>query len=149
MDVPPVLPQRLAYYDIKRFFSLDEFYDEDPLSYYVALQSMTDISADMTQWLEFFTEGLAVELDRVKRRVLEMSKEYKIRQQKGQIALNERQEILLKHLEDHKQVRNQDWRELLPDVSDDTILRDIKDLMDKELVVKKGKTKAAYYELVD
>ncbi len=136
-------------YDIKRFFSLDEFYDEDPLSYYVALQSMEGISADMTQWLEFFTEGLAVELDRVKRRVLEMSKEYKIRQQKGQIALNERQELLLHYLEDHKQVRNQDWRDLLPDVSDDTILRDLKDLIEKELVCKKGKTKAAYYELVD
>lgn len=136
-------------YDIKKFFSLDEYYDQDPMGYYLALQSVEDVNGDMTQWLEFFSEGLAVELERVKQRVLEMSREYKVRKSKGQIALNERQERILRYLEDHKQIRNQDWRELIPDVSDDSILRDMKDLMDKDLVVKKGKTKAAYYELVD
>jgi len=113
------------------------------------LQTIEDINGDMTKWLEFFSEGLAVELERVKQRVLEMSREYKIRKSKGQVALNERQERILKFMEDHKQIRNQDWRELIPDVSDDSILRDMKDLMEKDLVVKKGKTKAAYYELVE
>ncbi|MCA9390531.1 Fic family protein [candidate division WWE3 bacterium] len=139
----------LEGYDIKKFFSLDEYYDEDPLSYYLALQSVQGIDGDMTEWLEFFSEGLAVELDRVKRRVLEMSKEYKTRKSKGQIALNERQELILHYLEDHGQIRNKDWRELIPDVSDDTVLRDLKDLMDKEVIEKKGKTKAAYYQLTD
>lgn len=136
-------------YDFKKFFSLDEYYDQDPLGYYLALQSMEHIEDDMTTWLEFFSEGLAVELERVKQRVLEMSREYKLRKERGQIALSDRQEIILKFLEQHERIRNQDWRELLPDVSDDSILRDLKDLMDKELVVKKGKTKAAYYELVE
>lgn len=136
-------------YDIKKFFSLDEYYDQDPMGYYLALQTVEGMHGDMTKWLEFFSEGLAVELERVKQRVLEMSREYKIRKSKGQVALNERQERMLKFMEDHKQIRNQDWRELIPDVSDDSILRDMKDLMEKDLVVKKGKTKAAYYELVD
>lgn len=136
-------------YDIKKFFSLDEYYDEDPLSYYLALQSVDGLEGDATRWLEFFSEGLAVELERVKKRVLEMSKEYRLRKQKGQIALNERQEFVMKFLEDHGQIRNKDWRDLFPDVSDDTVLRDLKDLMDKKIIRKKGKTKAAYYEFVD
>ncbi|MCA9397254.1 Fic family protein [candidate division WWE3 bacterium] len=136
-------------YDIKKFFSLDEYYDEDPISYYLALQTVDGLDGDMTKWLEFFCEGLAVELDRVKRRVLEMSKDFRLRKERGQIALNERQEEILKFLELHGQIRNQDWRDLFPDVSDDSILRDLKDMIDKDIVIKKGKTKAARYELVE
>ena len=136
-------------YDIKKFFSLDEYYDQDPLAYYVALQTIEHIESDMTAWLDFFCEGLAVELERVKNRVLEMSKEYKRRKDRGQICLNERQETILRFLEDHGSIQNKDWRDLFIDVSDDTILRDIKDLMDKDVVKKKGKTKAAYYVLVE
>lgn len=138
----------LEGYDIKRFFSLDEYYDQDPLGYYLALQSVDKNNGDISFWLEFFAEGLAVELSRVRARVLEMSREYKRRLNKGQVALNERQEMILHYLEQHSQIRNRDWRDLLADFSDDTVLRDLKDLIEKDLVVKKGKTKAAYYELV-
>jgi predicted HTH transcriptional regulator len=39
-------------------------------------------------------------------------------------------------------------RKILPMVSDDTVLREIKDLMKKGLLKKRGKTKAAYYVMV-
>ena len=38
-------------------------------------------------------------------------------------------------------------REVLPMVSDDTILRDIKDLVLKKMIKRKGKTKGAVYVL--
>jgi predicted HTH transcriptional regulator len=37
--------------------------------------------------------------------------------------------------------------EILPMVSEDTVLRDLKDLLNKKIIRKKGKTKAARYEM--
>ena len=38
-------------------------------------------------------------------------------------------------------------RDLLPDVSDDTILRDLRDLVEKNLISRRGNTKGARYYL--
>jgi hypothetical protein len=40
-----------------------------------------------------------------------------------------------------------DLEKVLPFVSVDTVLRDVKDLLNKGLIKKRGKTKGAYYEL--
>lgn len=132
-------------YDIKKFFSLEEYYDRNPSDYYNALKSAE--SGDLTNWLEYFTEGLAIELSRIKEKVQKLSVDLKLKGRVGQIALNERQLKLVEYMEDYGRVRNEDWRGLLPMVSDDTILRDLKDLMKKGLVKKRGTTKAAEYVL--
>lgn len=134
-------------YDIKRFFSLEEYYDQNLEEYYKAIGSVEDNDDDLTLWLEFFTKGLAMELDRIKSKVLDLSREFKMRKNIGQVALNERQITLINFIQEHGRVRNQDWQELFPVVSDDTILRDLKDLMDKDIVKKEGRTKAACYVL--
>ena len=136
----------LEGYDMKRFFCLDEYFDRDPESYYDALKS-ADLTGDQTAWLEYFIHGLAIEFNRVKERVVELSRDHALKSKLGQIALSDRQIKLLKFIEDHTQIANIDWQDLLPGVSDDTILRDLKDLMKKKLVKKRGKTKAAYYVL--
>lgn len=61
-------------YDIKRFFSLEEHFDADPLAYYQALaevdkQAVDVRERDMTSWLEYFTGVVAIELEKVKDRV--------------------------------------------------------------------------------
>lgn len=134
-------------YDIKRFFSLDEYYDRDPIHYYAALMTYQRLGDDLTVWLEYFTGGLAEELGKVKERVLKLSRDHSLKTRIGQVALNERQETLLEFLEQNRRVRNKDWRKLLPSVSDDTVLRDLKDLTKKRLIKKLGSTKAAYYAL--
>lgn len=134
-------------YDIKRFFCLDEYYDQHSDEYYQAIQTYQKEEDSLIPWLTFFVEGLDIELSRVKARVLDMSKDYRLRKEIGQVALTDRQEEIIKFIEDHGQIRNQDWQELYPKTSDDTILRDLKDMMDKDLVKKVGKTKAARYEL--
>lgn len=135
----------LDKYDIKRFFSLDEYYDQNSADYYSAIQTYREISDTLNAWLEFFIQGLDVELSRVKSRVLEMSKDHRLRQEIGQVSLNDRQEEILKFIEENGAIRNQDWRDLFPNISDDTVLRDMKDLMDKGVIKKTGKTKAAQY----
>lgn len=134
-------------YDIKKFFSLEEYYDQNLEEYYKALESVEDNGDDLTQWLEFFVKGLAIELDRIKDKVLGLSRDFKMRKSIGQVALNERQIQMINFMQENGEVRNQDWQELFPSVSDDTILRDLKDLIDKDIVKKEGRTKAARYVL--
>lgn len=134
-------------YDIKRFFALDEYYDQNSEEYYDAIQTYQQEGDSLVPWLEFFVKGLDIELSRVKERVLSMSRDHKLRQEIGQVALNDRQEEILKHIEDKGEIKNQDWRDLFPDLSDDTLLRDLKDMMDKGVIKKEGKTKASRYIL--
>lgn len=134
-------------YDIKSFFSLDEHFDEDPLGYYNALASAQKSEGDLTGWLEYFCLGLSIELNRVKEKVLKLSKDVKLKEAVGQIALNERQERLVNYIQDYGYVNNKKWKGILPDYSDDTILRDVKDLIKKKVVKKVGSTKSARYVL--
>ncbi len=56
----------LENYDLKQFFSLEEFYSEDRAQYYQTLQSCQGNNyydhpnADITLWLEYFVGGVAV-----------------------------------------------------------------------------------------
>ncbi|MBI3342247.1 Fic family protein [Candidatus Curtissbacteria bacterium] len=139
-------------YDIKKFFSLEEFYDRNAGRYYATLQSVSNQKAelaakDLTGWLEYFCEGLAEELERVKERVKKLSLDSRLKGRTGQIALSERQMKLVEYMETYGSVSNSQWRNLLRDFSDDTILRDLKDLQKKGLIKKKGSTKGAVYIL--
>lgn len=65
----------------------------------------------------------------------------------GQLPLNDRQLKLVEYMQEYGAVSNKEWRGLLHMVSDDTILRDLKTLIKKGLVKKRGRTKAAVYIL--
>ncbi len=147
--VVATLSLSLDGYDIKRFFCLDEHYDRDLPRYYEALQSVEKLEGDMTFWLEYFSEGLAEELERIKNRVLDLSQDMRLKKKLGQIALTDRQVKILSFIQDHGYINNSEWRDLLPKFSDDTILRDVKVLIDRHLIKKTGKTKSARYILRD
>jgi len=139
-----------ADYDFKRFFSLEEYFDSDVEAYYQALLSVQqNDQKSLTYWLEYFTYGLALEIDKVKQKVLKLSQDLKIQRELGQqVALSERQIILLEVLQNQGQITSDDAQQALPNVSVDTILRDIKDLITKGVVVKHGVTKGVSYSLV-
>ncbi|MEK7580833.1 MAG: Fic family protein [Patescibacteria group bacterium] len=140
-------------YDIKKFFSIEEYFDRDSKRYYETLQSVSNQKVnslserDLTGWLEYFCEGVAEELERVKQRVQKLSLDTKLKGRTGQIVLNERQVKLVEYIEANGSINNKQWRVILRDFSDDTILRDLKDLQKKKLVKKKGSTKGAVYVL--
>ena len=139
----------LENYEIKKFFSLEEHYDQNPADYYSALKSVQAKSGDMTDWLEYFTLGIAIEFSRVKILVHKLSLDLKLKSTLGgkQIALSDRQITLIEHMERFASLTMSKGRELLPDVSDDTILRDLRDLVKKKLVTKRGSTKGTKYYL--
>lgn len=136
-------------YDIRKLFSLEEYYDKNVAAYYYAIKTADqNKDHDVTQWLEYFVEGVAIEFNRVKEKVQHLSLDLKLKAKAGQqIFLNERQIKLVEYIEDVGYLSNQQFKELLPMVSEDTVLRDLKDLMEKKIIKKKGKTKAARYEI--
>lgn len=138
----------LENYDIKKFFSLEEFYDKDASHYYQALRSAE--SGDLTVWLEYFTQGLAIELSRIKEKIKKLSTDVAIKEKKlggKQLFLSERQVKIIEYIQRAGYLQNKNFQDLFPKISDDTILRELKDLVKKGLVKKKGKTKAARYLL--
>ncbi len=140
-------------YDVKKFFSIEEYFDRNAKRYYETLQEVSNQKVEslsdrnLTGWLEYFCEGLAEELERVKQRVQKLSLDTKLKGRTGQIVLSERQVKLVEYIEANGSVNNKQWRSILRDFSDDTILRDLKDLQKKKLVKKKGSTKGAVYVL--
>lgn len=135
-------------YDIRRFFSFEEYYDKDAKSYYENLQKAS--SGNMTSWLEYFTYGAAREFDKVREKVLKLSRDIKLKEKFGgqQFFLTERQVKIMEYIQEVGYLQNQNFSSLFPDISEDSVLRDIHDLSDKGIVKKVGSTKAARYVLV-
>jgi Fic family protein len=151
-----ILPLYVEGYDIRRLFSLEEYFDRNAENYYSTIQLTHDqdqeiFRRDLTRWIEYFTEALAIELSRVKDKVQSLSRDLKFKQKLGgkQIHLTERQIKLVEYMQQFGGLRMPDAKSLLPMVSDDTIWRDLKKLIDDKVVVKKGSTKGAYYGLVN
>jgi len=141
----------LYEYDFKRFFSIEQYFDSDVEKYYQALLSVQQSPVqDMTYWLEYFCYGLAIETDKIRNQVLKLSKDLKLKQQLGeQVALTERQILLLELVHNQGTITSQDAQAILPNVSVDTILRDLKDLIEKKVIEKDGVTKGVTYKIKD
>lgn len=140
-------------YDIKRFFALEEHFDKNALSYYQALQSVSDQTPtfeerDLTPWLEYFTGVVAIELEKIRDRVKKLSTDKILKDRLGgQVALSERQVKLMEHLNTNLVLYMKDALKILPRVSPDTLLRDVMDLTKKGIIKKEGITKNARYVL--
>lgn len=141
-------------YDIKRLFSLEEYFDSDAEGYYGSLIATSNQSTDLTErdltgWIEYFTEGLAIELTRVRDKVRKLSIDTKIKMKRGeQVLLTERQIKIVEFLSENEQGTMGHLRSLFPMISEDTILRELQDLTKKTIIRKKGRTKGSYYQLV-
>lgn len=138
----------LGGYDIRRFFSLEEYYDKDAYAYYENLQKAS--AGDLTSWLEYFTFGAAIEFQRVKERITKLSRDARMKEKFGgqQIYLTDRQIKIVEYIQEIGYLQNQAFTTVFTDVSEDTILRDVQDLIKKGLLKKIGSTKGARYTLV-
>lgn len=136
-------------YDIRKFFSLEEYFDSDAASYYEALQTVDRNDGNLTQWLEYFTQGLAIELVKVKERVEHVSVDAKLKEKLGgkPLLLSDRQLRIIEYLQSTGYLQNKAFASLFPHVSEDTVLLDIKELIKAGIVKKQGVTKSARYVL--
>ncbi len=138
-------------YDIKKFFSIEERFDADPRAYYEALGEVDKESPnlgtrDVTAWLEYFTGVVAAELEKVKDKVRKLSVDSRLKVKFGeQVALTERQMRLIEYISDQGSGGMAELKKVLSMVSEDTILRELKDLLSKGIIKKQGSTKASKY----
>jgi len=137
----------LEGYDIRKFFSLEEYFDRDALSYYEALASVGENSGDLTRWLEYFTQGLAIELGKIRERVEHVSIDSRLKQRLGgkPIMLTDRQLKIVEYIQETGFLQNQAFKELFPMISEDAVLLDLKSLVQSGLIKKSGVTKGARY----
>ena len=133
-------------FDTKRFFALDDYYDSDRQSYYKALQSVDPKTLDITEWLKYFTYGVALQIDKVKERVLSLSSDVKRKQLKGQIALTERQMKIVEIINTHGYVTNRAIREMFK-LSDEGALKEIHKLLSLGVIKSEGRGRSIRYLL--
>ena len=133
-------------FDIKRFFTLDDYYDSDRIAYYSALKSVNQKTLDLTQWLEYFLEGVRVSILRVKEKVLQLSLERQKQREKGQIALTERQMKIIELIQKNGQISSGDIQKTFK-ISRQAAYKEIKKLIEQDIIERRGSGKAIYYVL--
>ncbi|NCC50340.1 MAG: Fic family protein [Spartobacteria bacterium] len=133
-------------YDFKHLFSISEFYDRDRAAFYAAIQGVRDNGMDLTGWLDYFTTGLATQMDEVKERGTKVLKADLIAREYG---LSDRQMTALMHLMEHDRLTIKDFAQHCPSVSSRTLQRDIDGLVKAGLVHASGRARQSHYALTD
>lgn len=137
----------LEDYDIRKFFSLEEYFDMDAAKYYEALQSVGKFDGDLTYFLEYFSLGLSIELSKIKDKVENISIDAKLKEKLGgkPLMLSDRQLKIIEYIQKVGFLQNKAFEQIFPMVSEDTILNELKGLSKAGIVKKQGITKSARY----
>jgi len=138
----------LRGFDTKRFFALDEYYNQDRASYYEALRSVDPQTHDLTEWLEYFVQGIAVEMVRLEQRITALGQI--VQQAAGAevaaLGLDPRQIRALEFLLREPRLTTalySEWNR----VSRATAQRDLADLVDRGLLQQRGVGRGTHYVL--
>ncbi|MBU0629673.1 MAG: Fic family protein [Candidatus Margulisbacteria bacterium] len=136
-------------FDIKDFFALDDYYNEDRQSYYSALQSVDPGKIEITQWLEYFIAGVAQQMSFIKAKVQSFSRDRFLIKKIGQLWLNERQWQFIEHLQEQKRATIKDYLSLVKEekVAARTARLDIEFLVKHKIVKRIGKGPQTGYSL--
>ena len=129
-------------FDIKRFFTLDDYYDSDRKAYYAALKSVDKNTLDTTPWIEYFTDGVLISINGVKKKILSLS----IKKSGPQIALTERQTKIVEYIVKNGRITNRDLRSMFK-ISDEGARKEINKLVDLGVIKSEGKGRGLYYVL--
>jgi len=134
-------------FDVKRFFALDDYYDHDRRAYYAALRGVDQKTLDITGWLEYFTDGVAISIEVVRKRVIGLSKDIKLLKDKGQITLTERQMRIVERIVEKGQITNREMRKMFG-ISDEAVRKEISKLIEIGVLKSEGKGRGLRYVLI-
>lgn len=133
-----------AGYDFKRLFTISEYYDRDRRTFYEKIQSVRENHMDMTGWLDYFITGLETQMIEVKERGELIIRRDVLTQKHN---LNERQTKAIEYLLQHDGLTIQNYEALCPEVNRRSLQRDLKTLIEKELIESEGATNQLVYLL--
>lgn len=131
-------------YDFKRLFTISEYYDRERAAYYRAIQSVRAGGMDLTGWLEYFTEGLAVQMREVQEKGERVIRADVLARRHH---LSDRQRAALGHVLEQGFIALEDYTTLCPKANRRTLQRDLKAMVEKGLFVQEGAGPAAHYRL--
>jgi len=136
-------------YSHKQLLSVADELFKNKETFLKAMTKTEDGGDSLTPWFEFVTRAMLDASEKAKIKVMNLVGDAPIfKSDSGKvISLTDRQIVIMEEITIKNEMTIREIRSLLPLVSDDTILRDLKDLMGKKLIKKKGKTKGAMYLL--
>jgi Fic family protein len=135
----------------ERFYSMSNQILVERKRYYEILQKVQHSSGDITEWIEWFLNCLKNAMHATQEtthRILQKANFWKNHEQ---ISINERQRLMLNKLLDgfEGKLQTSKWSKITK-TSNDTALRDIKDLIDKGILRQSDAGgRSANYEIVD
>jgi len=133
-----------AGYDFKRLFTISEYYDRDRPTFYKKIQSVREKDMDMTGWLDYFIIGLETQMIEVKERGEQVIRRDILTQKHN---LNERQAKAVEYILQNDRLTIQNYEGLCPKVNRRSLQRDLKLMIEKELIGSKGATNQLVYFL--
>ncbi len=120
--------------------------DQDRAFFYAAIQGVRENGMDLTGWLDYFTTGLATQMDQVKERGTKVIKANLIAREYG---LNKRQQELLIYCMEVEQPTITGMENTFPDVTRRTLQRDLNKLVEAGILLIVGHTNDRFYTLAD
>ena len=127
-------------FDIKRFFTLDDYYDSDRKAYYTALKSVDRNTLDTTQWIEYFTDGVLISINEVKKKILSLS----IKKSGPQIALTEKQMKIMEKIVTNGKITSKEIQEMFK-ISRQAVHKELQKMIESGIIEPRGEGKAVYY----
>ena len=136
-------------YDFRKILVLEEYYNNNRKAYYQALQTgktyLERENANLTGWLEYFVEGFLSEAQRVKDKIASLGFDKKIKIS-DQVFLDKDEIKIMDFLSTVGKLTSQDVVDIL-DISKRSAQGKLKSLLQKSLLVKKGRGPSTFYLL--
>lgn len=137
----------MQQFDTKRFFALDDYYDSDRMAYYAALKSVDPKTVNITKWLEYFCEGVAFSVNRVKEKVLALSGKKRATALLEQVSLTKRQMQIVEAISRSGKITSKEMQALFK-ITPQAVHKEIKKLIKNKVVRLVGQGRNAHYELI-
>lgn len=131
-------------FDTKRFFTLDDFYNSDRQRYYQVLKSVHQQDYDLTEWLEYFIEGVAISLKAVKDKIITLGDIKKQNTDESQISLGFSQIKIVEFANKNGSITNREVQQLLV-VSNKTAYQELQKLVNIEVLFSVGSGRSVRY----
>jgi Fic family protein len=135
----------------QRFYSLSNQILIERKDYYKILQKVQQSRGDITEWIDWFLKCLYRALLSAERLIGRILKKFEFWDKHKETELNSRQRLMLNKLLDgfDGKLKSSKWAKITK-CSEDTALRDIKDLIDKSILRKEqAGGRSTNYELVE
>ncbi len=138
-------------YDFRKLFALEDYYNQDRPSYYKAIHLGKNyqerLKADLTNWLGYFIQGFASEMQSVKETLIPLSLDAKMKNKiGGQVYLDKNQIKIVDFMMTMDRITSDDVTDIL-NIKERMAQNYLKELESMKLLKRTGKGPSTHYVL--